>query len=241
MKTGIIVLGHDSGSPQGRINVMKICSYLESKGHRGVFPAFHIGEPRSDEVIRRMFDENRIDTFSILPVMISEGNLTIWNMPKRIGLPDNSGSWMMIGEHDVATRFSTALGASDVMADAMIARLGEPEDDTGIIILTHGSKLSLAEKTAEYYSERLKESGWRSICAYTKTGPRDIGQAVKGLQSYGCDKFRIIPLTITTDGRHFRRSIGNLDALGVDYELLEPVSEYPEFLQIMESKVPEDW
>ena len=241
MKTGIIVLGHDSESPQGRCIVTKICSYLESKGHRNVFPAFHIGEPRSDEVIRRMFDEYGIDTFSILPVMISEGNLTVWNMPKRIGLPDNSGSWMMIGEHDVATRFATAMGASDMMADAILNRLGRPDGDTGVIVLTHGSELSLAEKTAEFYSGRLNGSGWRSVCAYTKTGPRDVGQAVRDLQNGGCKKFRIIPLTVTTDGKHFRKAIKDLDELGVDYELLEPVSGYPEFLQIMESKVPEDW
>ena len=241
MKTGIIILGHDSGSPQGRSIVTRICSYLESEGHRNVFPAFHIGEPRSDVVIRKMFDENGIDTFSILPVMISEGNLTIWNMPKRIGLPDNSGSWMMIGEHDVATRFATAMGASDLMADALLSRLGKPDDDTGVVILTHGSELSLAEKTAEYYSEKLKKSGWKSVCAYTKTGPRDIGQAVRDLQEKGCGRFRIILLTVTTDGRHFMKSIKELDELGVDYELLGPVSDYPEFLQTMESKVPEGW
>ena len=241
MKTGIIVLGPDSGSPQGHSIVPRICSYLEGKGHRNVFPAFHIGEPRSDEVIKRMFEENGIDTFTILPVMISEGNLTIWNMPKKIGLPDNSGSWMMIGEHDVATRFATAMGTSDVMADAMISRLGDPDDGAGVIILAHGSELSLAEKTAEYYSERLEESGWESVCAYTKTGPKDIVQAAKELQENGCRKIRIIPLTVTTDGRHFKGSMEKLDASGVDYELLEPVSEYPEFLQIIESKVPEDW
>jgi sirohydrochlorin ferrochelatase len=241
VKTGIIVLGHDSESPQGRSIVMKICSYLESKGHRNVFPAFHIGEPRSNGVIRMMFEEHGVDTFSILPVMISEGNLTIWNMPKRIGLPDNSGSWMMVGEHDVATRFATAMGASDVMADAILSRLGRPDADTGVIILTHGSELSLAERTADYYSERVKGSGWRSTSAYTKTGPRDIGQAVRELQNEGCRRFMIVPLTVTTDGRYFSRSIEELNAMGVDYEIFGPVSGYPEFLQIMESKVPEDW
>ena len=107
MKTGIIVLGKNSASTGEQKVVAECCRYLAEHGHRNVYPAFHIGEPRSDRVLKRMFLEEGIDTFCVLPMALAEGNLTIWNMPKRIGLPDNSGSWTMIGKHDVAIRFAT--------------------------------------------------------------------------------------------------------------------------------------
>ncbi len=241
MKTGIIVLGHDSNSRQCRKIIDDICVDLRKDGFKNVFPAFHFGEPRSDSVIRSMFTDHGIDTFCILPIAFSEGNMTIWKMPQQLGLPDNSGSWMMICEHDVATRFATAMGASDTMAEAIIERIGAPDSDTGIIVLTHGSELSLSEKTAEFYSACLTESGWKTCCAYSKTGPRDIVEAADELKDMGCRKFKVLPLSVTTDGRYFLDSIRKMESTGADFEVLGPVSSYPEFYDILRSKVPEDW
>ena len=241
MKTGIIVLGHDSNSRQCRNIIDRTCEDLRKDGFRNVSPAFHFGEPRSDSVIRSMFTDHGIDTFCILPITVSEGNMTIWNMPKQLGLPDNSGSWMMIGKHDVATRFATAMGTSDIMAEAIIRRMGVPKDDTGIIVLTHGSELSLSEKTAEFYSACLTESGWKSCCAYSRKGPTDIVEAAYELKDRGCKRFRVLPLSVTTDGRYFLESVRRLESAGANYEVLEPVSSYPEFYEILRTKIPEDW
>ncbi len=241
MKTGIIVLGHDSDSRECRDFINGMCANLREDGFKNVFPAFHFGEPRSDSVIRSMFTDHGIDTFCILPIVVSEGNMTIWEMPKQLGLPDNSGSWMMIGEHDVATRFATAMGASVVMAEAIAKKMGAPVSDTGIIVLTHGSELSLSGKTAEFYSASLAESGWKTCCAYSRTGVRDIVKAADELRNRGCTRFRVLPLYITTDGRYYLESIRKLESAGADYEVSEPVSSYPEFYEILKSKIPEDW
>ena len=167
--------------------------------------------------------------------------MTIWKMPKQLGLPDNSGSWTMIGEHDIATRFATAMNESDLMAEAIIRKMDAPESGTGIVVLTHGSELSLSGKTAEFYSSCLEEAGWKTCCAYSRTGPKDIAKAISELKERDCKRFRILPLTVTTDGRYYLESIGRLESMGIDYEVSEPVSSYPEFYEILRSKVPEDW
>ena len=87
----------------------------------------------------------------------------------------------------------------------------------------------------------LEEAGWKVCCAYSRTGPNDIAKAAEELKDRGCTRFRILPLTVTTDGRYYLESIGRLESMGIDYEVSEPVSSYPEFYEILRSKVPEDW
>ena len=117
-----------------------------------------------------MFVSEGVDTFCILPITVAEGNQTVWNMPKRIGLPDNAGSWRMVGEHDVATRFSTALGRDPRMTEAILDMLGAPSEGDGILLLAHGSELSMSAKTAEYYAEALRLNGWKAECGFARFG-----------------------------------------------------------------------
>lgn len=231
----------NSGHPEEREVMTECCSYLAEHGHRNVHPAFHIGEPRSDAVLERMFLEEGIDTFCILPLTVAEGNLTVWNMPKRIGLPDNSGSWTTIGDHDVAIRFSTALGYSEHLVAAIADGLGASSPDTGVVVLAHGSRLSLSEKTARRYAEYLSGCGWKVSCAFSETGPLTIAGAVEKLSSEGCARFLIVPLFVGTGGRSYRSAVDSLDATGREYVLTPPVSGYHEFFEIVEHKVPEGW
>ncbi len=212
----------------------RCAAYLRSKGRSNVRVAYH--DRDSCEILEDMFVTDGIDTFCILPITIAEGNQTIWNMPKRLGLPDNAGSWRMVGEHDVATRFSTALGRNPRMAEAILETLGTPSDDVGILILAHGSELSLSEKTAEYYAEVLRMNGWKAECGFARFG-RAAAEASEALRDRGCGTIRILPLSITADGEHMRKAILSAGPA----EILEPISNLPVFFEILDSKVPEDW
>ena len=234
MKTGVIVLGMHSRIPAEVSFAEQCAEYLRSRGRKNVRVAYH--DRDSCEVLESMFVSDGIDTFCILPITVAEGNQTVWNMPRRIGLPDNAGSWRMVGEHDIATRFSTALGRDPRMAEAILEMLGSPSDDSGILLLAHGSELSLSAKTAEYYAEALRLNGWKAECGFARFG-RPSAEAAQSLRGQGCPKVRILPLSITVDGGYMQNAI---ESVG-EAELLEPVSRLPVFLEILDSKVPEDW
>ena len=142
----------------------------------------------------------------------------------------------MVGEHDVATRFATALGRDSRMAEAILEYLGVPSDDAGILLLAHGSELSMSGKTAEYYAEVIREAGWKAECGFARFG-RTTSEAVASLREKGCKTIRILPLSITVEGRYTRDAIASAGPA----ELLEPISGLPAFLEIIDSKVPEDW
>lgn len=191
--------------------------------------------------MENMFTSEGIDTFCILPLAIAEGNMTTWLMPRRLGLPDSSGSWRMMGKHDIATRFGTALGTSEVMADAILRNIGEPERGTGIIFLARGSKMSQSEKVAEYYSSKIKSAGWHSRAAFARFGPNNVPGVISVLKSEGCSNLMLVPLFISTTGASYARAMADLENAEIDFIETKPVSEYPEFMEIMDSKVPKSW
>lgn len=240
MKAGTIVLAQHSDSP-GEVSFAERCAeYLRSRGRKNVRIAFHSGVPNSNDVLEEMFEKDGVDTFCILPLAMAEGNQTIWNMPRRMGLPDNSGSWRMVGEHDVATRFATALGRSKHMAEAVVRRMGGPVPGEGVLLLAYGSALSQSEKTAEYYAEALREAGWKAVCGFANHG-RSATDAADELKREGCISVRVLPLCITIEGRSVSNAIEMLREHDVPATISEPISEFEEFLEILDSKVPEDW
>ena len=236
MKTGVIVLAMHSHIPAEVSFAERCADHLRSEGRKNVCVAYHFGEPDSCQTLESMFTDEGIDTFCILPLTVAEGNQTVWNMPKKLGLPDNAGSWRMVGEHDVATRFATALGRDSRMAEAILEYLGAPSDDAGILLLAHGSELSMSGKTAEFYAEVIREAGWKAECGFARFG-RTTSEAVASLREKGCRTIRILPLSITVEGRYMRDAIASAGPA----ELLEPISGLPAFLEIIDSKVPEDW
>lgn len=237
MKTGTIVLAQHSSIPKEREFAESCAEFLRSRGRKNVRVAYHHGPPSSDSVITGMFEEEGIDTFCILPLAIAEGNQTIWNMPHAMGLPDNAGSWRMVGEHDIATRFSTAMGREPSILQGIIRMLGPSVEGTGVILVAYGSQLTQSAKTAEYYAEGLRNSGWITACGYARHGPT-TEEAAEDLRKVGCTLLKVIPLSITVSGKWMKGAIENI---GKEAEVLPPVSSLPEFMELLDSKVPEDW
>ena len=232
-------MGLHKGSEEERRLANNIVAYLSSRGRKNVFSAFLYGEDPY-EVMASKFNDEGIDTFSIIPLCISEGKQSIWDMPAAIHLPDNSGSWTMVGEHDVATRFATALGRDPVMAEAITEGLGEPVDDTGVLVLAYGSNLSQCGKTADYYTEYIRLKGWKAAFGFTEIGSPNVSEAAK-MVSEGCSKIIVVPLFTTFSGKSAESAKGVLEEMDVEVSYAEPVSHLPEFNEIIDSKIPEGW
>jgi len=239
MKTGIIVLGQHSESPGERAVADRCASFLVEKGRKYVNTAFHYGTPSSDTVMERMNLEG-VDTFVILPLAISEGRMTVWEMPRKLGLPDNCGSWRMMGGKDVATRFATALGKNYALADELIAREGPVDEESALLVISYGSENKDCSDTVEFYSDRLREKGWRTEVAYCRFG-RSVGEAVSSLKELGIRRIRVIPLFISFDGAAAQRAKQELESSGMDIQYSEPVSGLESFYLVLDSKVPDGW
>ncbi len=239
MKTGIIVLGQHADSAGENAVAERCAEYLMGNRRKNVNIAFHHGEPSSDEVMERM-NMDGIDTFVILPLSISEGRMTVWEMPKKLGLPDNCGSWRIMNGKDVATRFATALGKNDAVADELIEREGTPDDNTSILLISYGSKNRECSDTARFYASRLELAGWRTTTAYCHHG-RTVQDAITDFKKQGTKHIRVIPLFIAFDGPSAEQARRELDSSVLKVEYSEPISNLESFYKVLDSKVPEGW
>ncbi len=235
MKTGVILLAQHRVPDESRI-AGECADYIRSKGHPAVRVAYFRGSAPPFDVMQEM-NSKGVDTFCILPLVVSEGKMSVWDMPAALHLPDNCGSWTMIGDRDVATRFATALGRDPRMATALVGREGEP-DGSAILLVSRGSPHSTTAKVAEYYAEAFRQAGWRAECSFCTHGESPITAAGR-LREEGYARFRVVPLYISFTGRS---AVEVRDALaGPEVSYSEALGNVPAFRDILESKVPEGW
>lgn len=237
MDAGTIVFGAD-GSVPGIVKAAENAkAFLEARGRRNVRIAYYKGSDEEPFSIMSDMYLQGVDTFCILPLAIAEGRMTVKLMPQSLHLPDNSGSWTMIGSHDVAARFSTALGRDTRMAEAIVSKFGEPRPDVGILVLSRGSRLTQSRKTAEWYAGKLQDAGWNATAAFLHHGTT-ASEAARMLASAGCYRAVILPLVVASDTASAAEAI---ESVKIEKEVLEPVALWDAFLEILDSKVPEKW
>lgn len=239
MKSGIIVLAQHAGSEGERSVAERCANYLRSNGRKNVHIGYHYGTPSSDTVMESM-NRDGVDTFVVLPLSISEGKMTVWTMPKKLGLPDNCGSWRMMNGKDIATRFATALGKNYALAEELISREGAVRQDTALLILAYGSETRESEDTARFYAEELEGCGWRTEIAFCRHG-RSISEAIQSVKGSGISRIRVIPLFIAFDGMAASQAKEKLDSSGMIVSYSRPVSDLVSFYKILDSKVPDGW
>jgi sirohydrochlorin ferrochelatase len=240
VKTGILIIGRDSRADGSVRSATALRDYLETKGRKNIRVAYHSGSPRPMDVMREMHRDG-IDTFCILPQTVFEGRLTVWLMPADAGLPDNCGSWTMIDGKDVATRFATAPGEDDAMVEGVADRMGAPDGRTGILLVSYGSRLSMAAKAMRKYQEALRERGWPASFGFLSSDP-SVAEGARELLDTGISRIRVVPLMISTEGKGFAEAFSALErSAAIEMDVEDPISGSDLYMEAMDRRVPPGW
>lgn len=245
MNTGVILLVHRHGEevdPVARWYLER----LKERGHRNVRLAYHEGSPSMEEVLREIRVPGVNNTMVVLPLLVSEGDLSVWRMPKNMGMPDNSCSFTYITGTHIAIRFSTAFDRADALSEVLLKRLKEagarPED--GVLLVHKGSKLEMSGRAAEKHAQYIREHGFPQVeCNSVKYGMKDLSESVRSLEREGAKRIAVLPMFLF-NGKSVRETIPKMIA---DADPSIPVV-YAECLgcddllfEEMDRKIPEDW
>lgn len=238
MKTGIIVLGRNSDSSAERSVAEESRRFLGIRDRKDVRIAFHQGSPSSDSVMDDMNSEGT-DTFVILPLAICEGRETTWDMPMKLGIRDNCGTWRMMRGKDIAIRFATALGRNHAVADELVSTEGEVSDDTLVVVAADGSEFQSRE-TAQFYADRFRDAGWRAV-----TYMCGVGEGTEGIsdamEAKHLSRTVVVPLFIAFEGEPAKELAHGLTERSIPFKVSEPVSHLQSFYKVLDSKVPDGW
>ena len=245
MKKGVIVLAHRADGSSVPIAEW-YAEGLRARGHADVHVAFHDGDPNIADILKEMNVHGMNNTFIILPLILSEGNLTVWEMPKRMGMPDNSCSYTYLTGTHIAIRFSTAFGSCEAVPKALLQRLeeaGATEND-GILLISHGSKMSMCGKDMEHHMRYLSEHGFPLLtaCVLENEG-QSLEDGIETLIDRGAERIVLLPVFIF-GGRSVTETIPEKVCkmnLSIPVVHAECIGRSQYLLDELEGKIPEGW
>jgi sirohydrochlorin ferrochelatase len=245
MKTGVIVLAHRPDE-----SVVPVAEWyareLEKRGHRNVHVAYHSGDPNIRDVLKEMNVHGENNTFVVLPLLVAEGNLSVWNMPKNMGMPDNSCSYTYLTGTHIAIRFATTFGRINALSETLLKRLREAgaEESDGILLVARGSKLSMNLTAADKHAWYISQHGY-TIVSYASLnyGGPSVADAMDELVKKGAKRVVILPMFLY-EGKSVKETIPSLvedSNPGVTIVYAEPLGTDELLLNDMDRKIPEGW
>ena len=245
MNTGVIVLAHRR-APETEPVAERYAEGLRERGHKNVRVAYHEGSPSVEEVLREIRVPGVNNTMIVLPLLISEGDLSTWVMPKGIGMPDNSCSYTYITGTHIAIRFSTTFGRSDALSETLMDRLSEAgaEGTDGILLLHRGSRLKMAADTAMKHVGYLSEHGYPIVeCNSLRYSDVPISESLASLKEKGAGRIVVLPM-LMYDGMGVREIIpGDARKSSNDIPVIcaRCLGFNERLLDDLDRKVPDDW
>ena len=240
MKTGVILFAYKSDD--GTRSVVEwYAERLREKGHIDVNTAFFSGEPGIVETLKKMNVHGMNNTFVVIPMVLSEGDLTVHRMPEQMGMPDNSCSYTYITGTHIAIRFSTTIGGSEALSRALLNRLKEvsASSSDGVLILAHGSRLSMKSSDVKKQADHLSKNGFPNTeYALMEHSDYMIESAMDSLIKNGAKRIIVLPLFLSKSKESIEPLIPKsavpiilANCIGTDENILEDIDQ----------KIPEGW
>ena len=245
MKTGVILYSHlcDESS---RSMTEWYAERLREKGHKDVRTAYHKGSPSIEETLKNMNVHGMNNTFVVIPMLLSEGDLSTWVLPKEMGMPDNSCSYTYLTGTHIAIRFSTAIGESEALSETVLKRIREKgaNSDDGILLVSKGSRLSMNLKSMNRIAGYVEGHGFKnvSIAVLDGEGP-SVAASIANLMEKDVKRLIIVPLFLT-ECKSVTEAIPSLvrdSCLLIPVEFADVIGRDEQILDDMEKKIPEGW
>lgn len=245
MNTGVIVLAHRR-APETEPVAEWYAERLRERGRKNVKVAYHDGSPGVEEVLREIRVPGVNNTMVVLPLLISEGDLSTWVLPKGIGMPDNSCSYTYITGTHIAIRFSTTFGRSDALSEALMERLSEvdAERTDGILLLYRGSRFKTVKETFLKHAGYLSEHGYPLIeCNSLRYSDVPVSESLESLKERGAGRIVVLPMFLY-DGKSVRETIPKeieKSSNGIPVICTRHLGCDERLLDDLDRKIPEDW
>jgi hypothetical protein len=237
MNIGVMVLGFDSEIPSSRRVTEECAAKLRERGHSNVTSAYYRGRPSEMEAVD-LLTSLKADPIIVLPLVVSEGELSVHLMPKAMGMPDNCCSYTRDSQgREVAVRFSTSFNWNTKVTELLEKRIraagGRP--GTGVLLLHYGSRMRYPVKDSAKHAERLREAGY-IVEEAALSDLRSIRERWSKLRSEASEIVGA-PLMRSWSERSDRTLKEAVGDPGI--AIAEPLGSDDLVIDILESKIPE--
>lgn len=284
MKTGVLVVGHGSKMPYNKEVVSTIAEKLNNRIENVVESGFmELVEPNIPQQVDKLKNMG-MEKIIVIPAFLAHGIHTKVDIPTILRLPhsheglEHSHSHHHHHHHgdgreaksepidfDGEVIYLEPFEADDKIVDIVERRIKEitekndiTEDNTGILLIGHGSSLPYGKEVLVEISEKTKERvmGYNIELSFMRIENPLIQESFKKLQDNNFDNIIVMPVFLA-DGLHTKSDIPltlGLEAAELDFDYprkekqinydgnifyLDPLKAEDEIVDMIEERIQE--
>ncbi len=279
-KTGILIIGHGSKMPYNKEVVTTIANKLDKKIENTVESGFmELVEPNIPQQVNKLKQQN-MEKIIVIPAFLSHGIHTKVDIPTILKLPHSHEGTEHTHHHhhhhddereaksepidyDGEIVYLEPFGSDDKIVDIIERRITNitqreniNNDNTGILLIGHGSSLPYGKEVLNEITEKTKSrlKTYDIELSFMRIETPSIPESFKKLQSHNYENIIVLPVFLA-DGLHTKSDIPltlGLEAAKLDFEYpkkekqidyegniiyLNPLKAEDEIIELIENRI----
>ena len=206
--TFVLLIGHGSRFPFNKEMVDMHAGLLRDKGYR-VYTAFNeTNEPTIEDAMGAMI-KDKAEEIVALPIFISSGVHTEKDIPLKLGIPGYGAHVSTKYGRKVVIRYREPFGDDPGVTQVLLKKLKAIgcDDDTGVLLISHGSPMSHSSALVSRMSGRLKISGIKNVfIGFNEYNEPTIEDSYAEMIGAGFGRIIVLPMFLAS-GTHIGEEI----------------------------------
>jgi len=208
-KRCVLLIGHGSRLPYNKEMVDMHARLLRDKGYK-IYTAYNETSHPTIEDAMRMIVGDRAEDIVALPLFIASGRHTEQDIPPKLGIPPGYGtsSSTKYGR-EVMVHYNEPFGDDSGVTQVLLKKLRAIgcSENTGVLLIAHGSPLKHNSDIVNLTSERLKASGINNVfVGFNEYNEPNIEDSYSGMINKGFEKIIVLPMFLAS-GTHIGEEI----------------------------------
>ena len=209
-KKATLIVGHGSKYEYNKKIMELQKERLEEMEFENVYIGFNeTSHPFIEETMRQM-SEDGVDEVVAIPFFIASGLHMTRDIPPKLGLEgDCKEMTVSVDGHEMMMHFGEPFGEDPLLAKILSEKIdaAKKADNTGILVIGHGSKLRYNKDIISLNAKRLTDMGYDNVLyAFNEFNEPIIEDVLEDLLSRGVDEVLVLPLFISL-GDHLKNDI----------------------------------
>lgn len=249
----ILLIGHGSRLPYNKKTVNLHADMLRVRGFK-VYVAFNeMTEPSVEETMM-LIEKDGFREVVALPIFVASGQHTERDITMKMGLPEGYGTNATTKYGNILVHYEEPFGEDPAVTQVLIEKIMDLEydkDNTGIMIIAHGSPRKHNSDLVKLTVDRIVERGFENtFLGFNEYNDPKIEETYNKILGSGFSKIIVVPLFLAS-GAHLEEEIP--EKLGipvgsrggivtylereVDIKYAEPFGMDPRMNDILQKKI----
>jgi sirohydrochlorin cobaltochelatase len=208
-KACVLLIGHGSRLPFNEEMVNLHAGLLRDKGHI-IYTAYNeMSQPMIEDAMVSIVKDG-FDKIVALPLFVASGRHTMEDIPAKLGIPGKYGRFISTKYgRKVTVDYNEPFGDDPGVTQVLLQKIKKIgcSDNTGVLLVAHGSPMKHNADLVNKTSDRLKASGIQNVfVGFNEYNDPCIEESYEKMTDTGFDRIIVLPMFLAS-GTHLGEEI----------------------------------